>query len=132
MIFLDTARDVARASPRQHEQGIDDEDADPLDADGDDNGEQGGEERFDAKDADAAAARKRRIHREQQQPIEEHNPAEENESVNCEKSRKISGRNAQDIADEERGELREASAVTHHHEPDCNCRRGEHPDDRIR
>ena len=58
VILLDAARYVARGCPRQDEERIDDENADPLDADGDDDGEQGGKRRLDAHDGDAAAAGK--------------------------------------------------------------------------
>ena len=56
VVLLDAARHVARGCPRQDEERIDDENADPLDADGDDDGEQGGKRRLDAHDGDAAAA----------------------------------------------------------------------------
>ena len=43
MVALDAARDISRRSGGQYEQRIDDENADPLDAHGDDNGQQRGE-----------------------------------------------------------------------------------------
>ena len=57
VVLLDAARHVACGCPRQDEECIDDEDADPLDADGNDDGEQGGKRRLDAHDGDAAAVR---------------------------------------------------------------------------
>ena len=40
VILLDVLRDIARGGGRQDEQGVDDQDADPLDADGNDDGEE--------------------------------------------------------------------------------------------
>ena len=102
MVLLDTACHIACRCPRQNEECVDDEDADPLDAHGNDDGKQNSKKRFHSKDGNAAAARERGVDREQEQAVEEKHPTDENKDVDRSQSRKIGGGNAQDVTDEQR------------------------------
>ena len=55
-VVFDIVGDVARGGGGQYQQGIDDENADPLNGNGNDDGEHGGENRFYLERGDASAA----------------------------------------------------------------------------
>ena len=77
MILLDVVGDVARTCCRQHEHRIDDEDTDPLDADGDNDGQHRREGTLDPERLDAAAARERGIDGQHEQLVENQGPGDD-------------------------------------------------------
>ena len=63
--------------------------------------------------------------------VEEDGPDQYDEEVDGEQSREVGWRDAQDVADQERGEFREAAASAHDHESDGNGGRGEYANDGV-
>ena len=123
MILLDIIGDVTRCRRRQHEECVDDQDADPLDADGYDDSQDSGKHPLHPKGIHATAARKRGIDRENQQLIVEQSPAANHQQKDQRQRLQIFLGDAQHITDKKRGKLIEAAASCHDHKAQSNrCR----------
>lgn len=131
MVALDARSHIPRGGGGQHEEGVDDEDAHPLDADGDDDGEERGEGALVEEGGDAPAPSEGGIDGEHQEPVVEEAPGEEHEYEDRQQAHEISRRDGEDIADEIGGVFVEAPPSRHEHEAEGDGGGGEDADDRI-
>ena len=131
MVALDAGGHVPGGGGGKHQEGIDDEDAHPLDADGHHDSQQRGEGALVEKCRDAPAPGEGGVDGEDEKPVVEEAPGDEDEKEDGEKAQKICRRDGEDIADEVAGVFVEAPAPRHEHEAQGDGCGGEYANDRI-